>query len=475
MAITRRQFITRTGLITAGSFLGPGFFRNPFLQRALASAMGDKYLVILQADGGNDGLNTVIPYDDGTSGALRSRYQVVRTTGSGGLQIPAGTTLDPTLIGTDPHTATPLALHPGLTGFKALSDLGKLAVIQGCGYPNQNLSHDQSKDFWQTGDPLNVIPGNAGWMGRYLVASMYGNNDISSVNIRSTIANEFVQNATNVLAFSRLNSFTFPYDTYSNSDKTFKQTAYAALCAAASGASESTMQYLGNSGSATLTASQKYPPIDGVYKADRPTWDTGYSALNSSMANDLREVAKVIYAVENQLDPAVNARFFQVRNSGYDTHSNQGGVTGAHNNLHVEVGNAVEQFYNDLDNMTAMGGGKVSDKVCIVWWSEFSRRITQNSSGTDHGSQGPMFVVGGAVNGGVYGNHPNINVLNSQGNTSYSQSAADPYRSTDLRDVFGTILKHWLGLANPISIFPLDTGSPNTFWTTANFDMGFLP
>jgi uncharacterized protein (DUF1501 family) len=121
-----------------------------------------------------------------------------------------------------------------------------------------------------------------------------------------------------------------------------------------------------------------------------------------------------------------------------------------------------------------MGGGKVSDKVCIVWWSEFSRRITQNSSGTDHGSQGPMFVIGGAVNGGVYGNHPNINVLNSQGNTNYSQSAVDPYRSTDLRDVFGTILKHWLGVSDPTTIFPLDGGSPSTFWTTANFDMGFL-
>src|SRR5437879_3273380 len=116
MAITRRQFITRTGLVTAGSFLGPGLFRNPFLQKALASAMGDKYLVILQADGGNDGLNTVIPYGDGTSGGLRTRYQVVRTTGSGGLQIPTGTTLDPTFIGNDPHSATPLALHPGLTG-----------------------------------------------------------------------------------------------------------------------------------------------------------------------------------------------------------------------------------------------------------------------------------------------------------------------------------------------------------------------
>src|ERR1043166_4205649 len=223
MAITRRQFITRTGLAAAGGFLGPAFLRNPFLQRALADAMGDRYLVVLQADGGNDGLNTVIPYDDGTYGGLRTRYQVVRNTGTGGLQI-AHSALDGTLIDADPLSATPLALHPGLIGFKHLYDAGKLAVIQGCGYPNQNLSHEQSRGFWQTGDPLNVLPGSAGWMGRYLVESLYGVDDIPAVNVRSSIANEFVQSSTNVLAFTRLSSFTFPYDNYSSSDTTYKQT-----------------------------------------------------------------------------------------------------------------------------------------------------------------------------------------------------------------------------------------------------------
>jgi uncharacterized protein (DUF1501 family) len=287
------------------------------------------------------------------------------------------------------------------------------------------------------------------------------------------VAAEFAQTTTNVLAFTKVKNFSFPYDNYNGADNAFKSTAYSALCTAASAQAEETRKFIGNTGAATLTASQSYPAIDAVYVTDRSGWNTGYTNLKSSTANDLREVAKVIYAVENGLDPAVCARFFQVRNTGYDTHSNQGTTSGRQNSLHVEVGNAVEQFYNDLDNMNATGGGKVSAKVCIVWWSEFSRRINQNSSGTDHGSQGPMFVIGGQVDGNVYGNHPNINSLNSQGNTVYSQMSGDPYRSTDFRDVFGTILRHWLGISDPSAIFPVDTGSANTYWTNPNFDLAF--
>ena len=129
-----------------------------------------------------------------------------------------------------------------------------------------------------------------------------------------------------------------------------------------------------------------------------------------------------------------------------------------------------------MDDLTDMGA---ADKVVVLVWSEFSRRVNQNDNGTDHGSQGPMFVVGGLVNGGVYGNHPNINqaAQDDDGNTVYSQ-AAGSFRSTDFRDVYGTILKHWLCMSpTDISsyVLPLDSGPAGTYWTSANFDMGFLP
>ncbi len=468
MAFTRRQFLTRTGLAAAGSLLGPAFLRNPFLQRALADAIGDQYLVVLFLDGGNDGLNTVTPVANGSTGALRSVYQTMRNTGSGGLQL-AVSDQTATAIGNDAGTGTPLALHPSLTGFKTLYDAGRLAVIQGCGYPDYNLSHEQSRVFWQTGDPLKTIGGSpTGWMGRYLVQAGYDGADISSVNIRDSVAGEFKQTATNVLAFSRLRNFGFPHDSFNSDDQAFRKECCAALYAEASGGAQSTQRYLGDTGGATMVASEVYPPLDAIYKSARPSWDTGYTNLKSGTANGLREVAKIIYGVENDVDPNVYARFFEVRNGGYDTHSNQGAETGQHANLHAEVGNAVAHFYADLSDMG------IAHKLCIVVWSEFSRRIQQNDNGTDHGSQGPMFVIGGTVNGGIYGNHANIGVLDSRGNTTYSQTSGDPYRSTDFRDVFGTILKHWLGLPNPAAVFPPDSGSPATYWTSPNFDLGFL-
>jgi uncharacterized protein (DUF1501 family) len=168
----------------------------------------------------------------------------------------------------------------------------------------------------------------------------------------------------------------------------------------------------------------------------------------------------------------VSARFFQLTNGGYDTHSDQGAATGQHFDLHQEVGNSLKLFYDDCADMG------VADKVCVIVWSEFSRRVPQNDNGTDHGSQGPMFVIGGGVTGGVYGNHPNIDdgALDDDGNTVYAQGA-DPFRSTDFRDVYGTILKHWLGMDQSTilsSVLPLDGGSPGTHWTVPSFDLGFL-
>jgi len=110
-------------------------------------------------------------------------------------------------------------------------------------------------------------------------------------------------------------------------------------------------------------------------------------------------------------------------------------------------------------------------------WSEFSRRIPQNDNGTDHGSQGPMFVVGGSVVGGVYGRHPDIFNLDDDENTVYKQSAV-AHRSTDFRDVYGTILKHFVNMT-PASILAnvlqVDGGSPSDYWTVPSFDLGFLP
>ena len=473
MGITRRQFIKRTGLATAGTVMGPGLFGNPFVRQALAETIGDRYLVVFYLDGGNDGLNTVVPHDD--VGSLRTAYEVARNAGSGGLRIPPGDLLLPSLPFQDPNTNTQLGFHPGLGGFKELYDRGWLAVVQGCGYPEHSLSHDSSTRIWESGFPQGSggLPGGTGWVGRHL-ALEYTGKDIPAVNIANSVAGEFKQSTTSVLAVRRLRRFGFPYDGYNPLDQAAKRAAFAALYDAASQGAEATISFLGDAGQATLVSSESYPALHETYEEERPDWDELYSEIDRGSATDLREVAKIIYGVANGA-PGVNARFFRVRNGGYDTHADQGGgeSNGHHYDLHTEVGDSLKVFYDDLDDMGVAG------KVCTVVWSEFSRRIPQNSDGTDHGSQGPMFIIGAGVNGGVYGNHPNIDLLalDDDGNTAYTQDA-NPFRSIDFRDVYGTVFKHWLNMDQATiltSALSLDVGDPTYYWTSANFDLGFLP
>ena len=120
----------------------------------------------------------------------------------------------------------------------------------------------------------------------------------------------------------------------------------------------------------------------------------------------------------------------------------------------------------------------VADRVCIMVYSEFSRRVEQNDNGTDHGSQGPMFLIGGKVAGGVYGNHPRIDpaAARRRGQHRYRQNGSnDGFESTDFRDVYGTILNKWMGV-NPSGVLTVDTGDPTRNWTVANFNMPlFVP
>lgn len=473
MGITRRQFIQRTGLATAGALWGSGLFGNPFVRQALAETIGDRYLVVFFLDGGNDGLNTVVPHDN--VGGLRTAYEAARNTGSGGLRLSPGDLLLPASAFKDPNTNTQLGFHPALVGFKDLYDQGRLAVVQSCGYPEHSLSHDVSTLIWESGFPLGSggLPGGTGWVGRHLALEYIG-SDIPAVNIARSIAGEFKQTATSVLAIRRLDRFGFPYDPYDHSDASAKRDAFAALYNAASLGAQATVSFIGDAGQATLTSSESYPVLDDTYETERAAWSQLYDDIDRGSARDLREIAKIIYGVANGA-PGVNARFFQARNGGYDTHADQGGAEtdGSHYDLHREVGDSLKLFYDDLDDMG------VADKVCTVVWSEFSRRIEQNDNGTDHGSQGPMFIIGDAVNGGVYGNHPNIDALalDEDGNTEYTQDA-NPFRSTDFRDVYGTVLKHWLNMTHAdvlANALQLDAGDPTYYWTSENFDLGFLP
>jgi len=416
----------------------------------------------------------VLPIDDAGGAGLRTAYETFRGAGGGGLRIEEGEMAVPASNPTDPISGTRLGFHPGLGSLATMYEAGDVAVIQGTGYPAYSLSHDTSSVIWETANPtgMSSIAGS-GWGGRHLGLE-YGPTDIYGVTINDSIAGELRTSGTSVLAIRRLSRFGFPLDEYSDGDDDLAYTsAFQAIHGESAGSAESLTSLVGSSGTATYTSTQSYPPLDPLYEADRSAFDDAYSALGTSTARDLREVAKCIYGVSTG-QPGVTSRFFQVRNGGYDTHADQGGASGSHFNLHSEVANAVSLFFQD---MADMGAG---NKVTMVIWSEFSRRIPQNANGTDHGSQGPMFVIGEPVTGGIYGNHPNIAeaALDDRENTVYSQGGGDPFRSTDFRDVFGTILKHWVNMNEPdilSDVLPLDViGPASEYWQAQNFDMGFL-
>ena len=497
MAITRRQFLKRTSLATAGTFFGPSLFGSPFVRQAMASTIGNRYLIVLFLDGGNDGLNTVIPVANGSTGTLRSAYDNARNAGNGGIRLTPGE-LALSGITSDFNTGTTLALHPGFRGFqgfdgvtagdgglKSLYDTGDVAVVQGCGYPAYSLSHEDSRTIWQTANPLGIssLLGK-GWVGRTLTAGGYGGSDIPAVAIESRVPPDFNGSSTSVLAIDSIQGFSFPYDDDYSSDESAKRTAFQALynLALPPGEAQAALQYIGASGLATLTSAESYPPLHGDYVSDRATFNNLYREIGRSTSRDFREIAKVIYGVERGV-PNVDARFFELSNGGYDTHSDQGAAAqdGQHYQLHAEVGAALKVFRDDLQDMGQVLHGNpnaIWDRTTVIIWSEFSRRIQQNDNGTDHGSQGPMFVIGGKVNGGTYGNHPNVNesAWDDEGNTVYHHSG-DDHDSTDFRDVYGTVMKHWVNVpgATVAALLPTDTvpggGDPDEYWTTADFDM----
>lgn len=479
MAISRRQFLKRTGATTAGALFAPSFFGNPFVRSAIADTIGDRFLIILNLSGGNDGQNTVIPVADG-SAPLRQHYETHRRANGGGIRITPAE-LSATTVGNDPGTGAPLGLHPGLGGLMPAWAANELAVIQACGYPDYSLSHDQSATIWQTANPTgNGVYAGTGWAGRHLAAN-YGPLEVPGVAISSQVPTELGQTATSVLAIERLEGFGFPYNGNSDPQEAAKNAAFQALYGSSAANLQSAVAYIGNSGISTLTSTQAYAGLHDAYINRPGSRNDDYDLLDSGTADDFREIAKVIWGVMNGT-PNVGARFFQLEHGGFDTHSDQGGAetNGQHYGLHAGWSQALALFREELQSMDT-GSGNAWDKTLIVTYSEFSRRIPQNDNGTDHGSQGPMFVVGGSVNGGVYGNHANINpaALDDSENTVYSQNPSDPYRSTDFRDVYGTILKHWTNMPAPqilSSILPVDSGDPNLYWTAGNddFDMGFV-
>ena len=431
MAITRRQFLRR-GALTAAAIASPHPLRRALLGAGTAEAApANPILVIVQLQGGNDGLNTLVPINDATSVMQRGLYEAARPN----LAIPVPNLLA-TEIDPDPVKSNRLALHPAMTDLWTLYQAGKVAVVAGVGYPNQSLSHFRSEDIWFGGDPVSpTFP--SGWFGRYLDSAFPG-GDLVSVDMDSTLNPLFVCDHCNVLAVTSLSQFALPGPDLSGNETTLKD-MYAVE--ADSLVTSGLQLTVGSSGDVLLGKMDDYETIS-------TSWSSHLDGYTFSLAKRLKQVASIIrYDATSPPAPA-GARFFHVRIGGFDTHTQQGTLTGAQPTLLQKVSQALKGFYDD---MVTLG---VSNRVLLVTFSEFGRRVDENggagTAGTDHGASSVLFVVGDPVAGGIYGTVPALNDLAS-GNLKFN---------VDFRQVYATIIDDWI--ASPGAHVPLLPGAPFT-------------
>ncbi len=368
-------------------------------------------LVVLQMAGGNDGLNTVVPFADDFYHRARPRIGLV-----------AGTIL---------KLSEEVGLHAGLSGFKALHDAGHLAVIQGVGYPNPNRSHFRSTEIWQTGSDSGRFE-KYGWLGRYFDNACAGCDPTVGVSVGRQMPQAFAAKAPTGISLENPQNYRFikaerpkpgEMDLTEESYRKLNQPeAEAAENAGGSIASlsgpavpaGSMLDYIERTALDAQISSDKIREISSRVQ-NRGTYPT------TSLANSLKLVARLIGG-------RLPTRVFYVSQGGYDTHTNQAGT---HERLVRDLGDSVKAFVEDLQ---AQGN---LQRVLVMTFSEFGRRVAENANGgTDHGAAAPMFVVGDRVKAGLLGRYPSL--------ASADLFQGDLKFNVDFRCVYAAVLEHWL-------------------------------
>ena len=406
MATTRREFIKRSaGAVTVSLFLPQFFLRSAGAQ----GPAGSRKLVKIFLLGGNDGLNTLVPYTD-------PRYYQLRPV-IGIKEADLKDSQNRTTIISDQF-----GLHPSLSELKTLYDNGKVAIIAGVGSAKPNLSHFDMMDQWHTGDPFKAK--REGWLGRYLNIKHAGDGGlIPALSLKTTFAPRTFRSAVDAPSIS---SFT---DYGLRADPIFpaEQPAIVSVLEGAYGRGKSTD---GLSGEFSRIAANALSSIQKIRTIpDRYTSAVAYPA--SALSDALKMVAQTIIGLPE-------ASLFYVEVGGFDTHARQiDGTTttaGIHATLLSQFSGAISAFYADLVQHN------LADDVLIMSVSDFGRQVPQNASnGTDHGTAAPMFVIGNPVHGGIYGEQPSLAVgkLDNAGNMAVT---------VDFRNVYSNILEKWLDI-----------------------------
>jgi uncharacterized protein (DUF1501 family) len=417
MNVTRRQFIQGGAAAFTVTFAAPEFLND------LARAQGAQVrnFVILYLSGGNDSLSMVVPYHDPF---YSSRRPTLAVPGSQVLQLGADS------------SRVALGLHPRLGGLKQIFDQGKLALIQRTGYSNSSRSHFQGTDIWSTANPNNSQ--GLGWLGRYLDSLPSPVDPLTGWNTTSALPHVLQAAHTGVPAIASPSAYAFSSPN-SGVEAAAERNAMVNITSHVPVGQPEVAFVYGSAQAALSTLDRVAQVALYVPSATYPNTPFG-SALK---------------AVAGAMNKGIGTKIFYVTTGGFDNHSGQGvnANNGTYSNLMGTLNDGLLAFYTDLKNQGLL------DDTLVVSFSEFGRRITENSSaGTDHGAASVMFAFGGRVNGGLYGTAPSLNPDPS--NPTLENNGADVHYETDFRSVYAQVIEKWLG-TDSISLLGDDFRKPN--------------
>jgi len=405
MSVSRRDFIRGGVAAFTVSFAAPSFLAD------IARAQGARArsLVVLYLSGGNDALNTLVPYTD-------QFYYQRRPT----VAVPATQVLQ---IGSD-SSGRPLGLHPRLGGLREIFNEGNLAIIQRAGYTNSSRSHFQGLDIWGSANPAS--PSSTGWLGRYLETVPL--DPLLGWSATRELPRALSSRDVSVPAIP--DARTYAFNSPNAPAEALNERIAATRIASHVPVNRPQLAFVNSAAIGALAT------LDRVASVANYTGTVAYP--NNGLALALRTVAGSIVG-------GIGTRVYWVQIGGFDTHATQGAAgTGVYGNLMGAFGDSVWAFYNDLRNQGLLGD------TMILQFSEFGRRISENgSAGTDHGAAGVMMAIGGAVRGGLYGTAASLDP--SPANPTLENNGGDVRHETDFRAVYARVLDNWLG-ANSTSI-----------------------
>ncbi len=407
IAYTRREFIQTSTVFASAALTVPAFLQSsalalPRASMGLSSIPGvdeDKILVVVQLSGGNDGLNTLVPFGDDVYRRARPRI---------------GLSAEEVLL-IEHHGG--LGLHGSMSGFKELYDEGLCAIVQGVGYPNPNRSHFASMDIWHTADTTGT---GDGWLGKYIDAQCDGSGLQKSYPLPPIAIGRTAPLALHGREMMPVSIESA--DMYQWTGKKLGKDLNNEYLRSIKKEDEKLKADDVDDNHAFLVRTAMDAQVSSQKIRDAVETESLVQYPRSTLGNQLSMVASMIRA-------GMKTRVYYVSHGGFDTHANQGSSQGSHARLLQQLSEAVSAFYKDLKAQENDG------RVLTSCFSEFGRRVNQNGSGgTDHGTAAPMFLFGPMVEPGLHSRYPSLTNLDN-GDLKYT---------VDFRQVYAEILDGWL-------------------------------